>query len=286
MSVRNDALTVQAPAKLNLTLEVLGKRRDGYHEIRSVIQTISLSDTLSFQASDRTEFESDLPEWQAEQSLVSQAVSLLREMTGCSRGVTIKVDKRIPLLSGLGGDSSDAAATLRGLNELWGLGLSLETLSRSAARLGSDVPFFLHGGTALLGGRGEVVTLLPPLPRIWVVLVVPAIPRLPGKTKRLYESLKPAHYTDGRFTDKLVDVLRSGREIDLSLLFNTFENVAFDFFAELRTYRDHMLKVGASAVHLVGSGHSLFTLEKERARAEDLWQRLQQQRLECYLLIT
>ncbi|MBI2830365.1 MAG: 4-(cytidine 5'-diphospho)-2-C-methyl-D-erythritol kinase, partial [Chloroflexi bacterium] len=243
-------LTITAPAKLNLTLEVLGKRPDGYHEIRSVIQTISLNDTLTFQASDWTEFESDSPQWQAEQSLVSRTVSLLRETTSCAKGVTIKVNKRIPLLSGLGGDSSDAAATLRGLNELWGLGLSMEDLTSLASQLGSDVPFLLHGGTALVSGRGEKISPLHSFPRTWVVLVVPAISRLPGKTKHLYESLRPAHYTDGRITDRLVDALRSGQEIDSSYLFNTFENVAFDYFPDLKIYRDHMLNVGATAVHL------------------------------------
>jgi len=112
-------LTVLAPAKLNLTLEVLAKRPDGFHEIRSVIQTINLCDSLHFQLSQSIEFKPDVPNWIPEDSQVSKATSLLQEATGCGKGATIEVRKHIPLVSGLGGDSSDAAAILRGLNQLW-----------------------------------------------------------------------------------------------------------------------------------------------------------------------
>ncbi|MFC1981580.1 4-(cytidine 5'-diphospho)-2-C-methyl-D-erythritol kinase [Chloroflexota bacterium] len=158
-------LTVPAPAKLNLTLEVLGKRPDGFHEIRSVIQAINLCDSLRFQLSQEVTVKSDMPDWSAEESLVSKAASLLQRTTGCSKGASIEVEKLIPLISGLGGDSSDAAAALRGLNQLWKLGLTQEKLVGLAAQLGSDVAFFLYGGTALAEGRGELVTPLPPPPQ-------------------------------------------------------------------------------------------------------------------------
>ena len=277
-------LTVQAPAKLNLTLEVLAKRPDGYHEIRSVFQTINLCDSLRFQLSQKVTFESDMPDWAPERSLVAKAVSLLQETTGCVKGATIEVSKGIPLVSGLGGDSSDAAATLRGLNELWKLELSVEKLFELATQLGSDVAFFLYGGTALVEGRGEVVTPLPPLPHRWVILVVPDAPRLPEKTRQLYASLEASHYTDGQTTQRLVDELREGREP--SILFNTFENVAFTRFSKLRVYRDHMVKMGASNVHLAGSGPTLFTLIKDKSRAEDLYTHCQQQNMETYLVET
>ncbi len=279
-------LTVLAPAKLNLTLEVLAKRRDGFHEIRSVIQTINLCDSLRFRLSQKVIFKSNMPNWIPEESLVFKAASLLQQTTGGSKGATIEVSKRIPLVSGLGGDSSDAAATLRGLNKLWGLGLSPEKLLELAAQLGSDVAFFLYGGTALVGGRGEMVTPLPPVPHMWVVLVAPPVPRLPRKTEQLYASLKATHYTDGQITERLVEELKAGREFTPSLLFNTFENVAFARFSELSVYREHMVKVGAANVHLAGSGPALFTLVKDRSQAEDLYLRLQQQRLESYLAET
>jgi 4-diphosphocytidyl-2-C-methyl-D-erythritol kinase len=279
-------LAVSAPAKLNLTLEVLGKRPDGFHEIRSVIQSINLCDCLRFQLNQEVIFKSDMPDWHSEKSLVSGAASLLQETSGYFKGATIEVEKRIPLMSGMGGDSSDAAAVLRGLNELWGLGLSQGKLLELAARLGSDVSFFLYGGTALAEGRGEAVTPLPPLPWIGAVLVVPDVPRLPGKTKRLYASLEASHYTDGQITGRLVKTLREEREFKPSLLFNTFENVAFAEFSGLKVYREHLLKLGAEAVHLAGSGPTLFTLLKDKAQAEDLATRCQQHGMEVYLVET
>jgi len=279
-------LTVLAPAKINLTLEVLGKRPDGFHEIRSVLQTVNLCDSLHFRLSQQLTFKSSTPDWTAEESLVSRASSLLQKTTGCPEGATIEVAKRIPLVSGLGGDSSDAAATLRGLNKLWELGLSMEQLLELAAQLGSDVAFFIWGGTALAEGRGEVVTPLPPLPHMWVVLVVPDVPRLVGKTAQLYASLKPSHYTDGQITERLVNVLKAGREFKPSLLFNTFENVAFGSFTIRKVYKDHILKLGAPHVHLAGSGPTLFTMLKDKAQAEDLYIRCKNQGMEVYMVGT
>jgi len=279
-------LTVLAPAKLNLTLEVLAKRPDGFHEIRSVIQTINLCDSLHFKLSQNIEFRCDASDWIPEDSLVFKAASLLQEATGCCKGATIEVSKRIPLVSGLGGDSSDAAATLRGLNKLWELSLLRDELLKLAVQLGSDVAFFLYGGTALVEGRGEIVTPLPPLPHMWVVLAMPPVTRLPGKTKQLYASLKASHYTDGQITERLVGELREGREFTPSLLFNTFENVAFTRFSGLRVSRDHIMKIGATNVHLAGSGPALFTLVKDRSQAEDLYIRLKHQRMEPYLAET
>ncbi len=279
-------LTLLAPAKLNLTLEVLAKRPDGFHEIRSVIQTISLCDSLHFQLGQNIELKSNMSKWLPEKSLVSRAASLLREATGCPKGTTIEVNKRIPLMSGLGGDSSDAAAVLRGLNQLWGLGLPLPKLVELASQLGSDVAFFLCGGTALVRGRGEIITPLSSLPHMWVVLAIPPVPRIPGKTERLYASLKSDHYTQGEVTDRLATLLTGSGEITPSMLFNIFESVAFDIFDGLREYREHFLKAGAVSVHLAGSGPALFTLTKEKLQADKIYKNLQRQRLDSYLVET
>lgn len=272
-------ITVSAPAKINLTLEVLGKRADGYHEVRSVMQTISLADTLSFEISENIEFRSDLPGWAGELSITSKAATLLRETTGVDMGASVFVQKGIPLLSGLGGDSSDAAATLLGLNEIWGLHLTLEDMLRLARQLGSDVPFFLYGGTALATGRGEAIAPLPHLPPQWLVLAVPPVKREPGKTRQLYQSLKPYHYTDGAITQRFVDLLNRAGQFDPSLLFNTFENVAFDRYAMLGTTREHMLKIGAPNIHLAGSGPALFSVFGGQAQAETTCARMKGQRL-------
>ena len=276
-------LILLAPAKLNLTLEVVGKRDDGYHEIRSVVQTIGLCDRLLFQASQQTEYSSNMPEWVPQQSLVPRAVDLVREATGCNLGVEIQVEKYIPLMSGLGGDSSDAAVVLRGLNRLWELNLSQEKLRELASRLGSDVALFLYGGTVMIEGRGEKVTPLPSLPTMWVVLVLPEVPREPGKTGRAYANLQEADYTDGRATERLVETLKTGKDFAPSRLFNTFERSAYAGSSELVACRERMLAAGADNVHLAGSGPALFTLIKERTEAEGLHDRLSRPGMEVYL---
>jgi len=278
-------LTVTAPAKLNLTLEVLGNRSDGFHEIRSVIQAIDLCDIMRFKVGEGIKFQCDMEEWSAGESLVNKAADLLQEVAGESRGALITIEKRIPLISGMGGDSSDAAAVLRGLNELWGLGLSQEKLLEIALQLGSDVFFFLHGGTALAEGRGEKVTPLPSLHKMWVVIIVPDVPVKAGKTARMYAGLQAGHYTDGSITKKLVDTLHKGKHFSPSMLFNTFENIAFED-SSLQTYKEHLVKLGASHVHLVGSGPTLFTMFDDKAEAEDLYNSCKNQGMHVYLAQT
>jgi 4-diphosphocytidyl-2-C-methyl-D-erythritol kinase len=189
-------------------------------------------------------------------------------------------------MSGLGGDSSDAAAILRGLNQLWDLGLPLPELVKLASQLGSDIAFFLYGGTALAKGRGEIITPLPSPTRKWVVLIDPPVPEIPNKTGRLYASLMSEHYTEGQITDRLVTTLTGDREVTPSMLFNVFESVALDMFDRLREYREQFLKAGADCVHLAGSGPALFTLIKDKIQADKLYKSLQQQGLEAHLVET
>jgi 4-diphosphocytidyl-2-C-methyl-D-erythritol kinase len=279
-------LTIEAPAKINLTLEVLGKRTDGYHEIRSVIQTLSFCDSLQITSGKEVEFKGNIPEWSSERSLVIKAVESLKKATGSVMGAKIKIKKRIPLISGLGGDSSDAAAILRGLNQFWELNMPPNKLRDMAQNLGSDVSFFLTGGTALMEGRGETITSLPPIPHHWIILIIPDVSRIPGKTKRLYSMLQPAHFTDGKITDKLAADLKLKGEFNTSLLFNTFENVVFARGEELTNYRDHLFKIGAPNVHLAGSGPTLFTILDGKPQAENLVKRLKDLQIEAYLTET
>jgi 4-diphosphocytidyl-2-C-methyl-D-erythritol kinase len=276
---------VKAPAKINLILEVLAERPDGFHEIRSVVQTIGLYDSLRFRPSRQLSFSCDNPDFVSDKSLVPRAAVALREASGSTSGASVEIKKRIPMVAGLGGDSSDAAAVLSGLNQLWELRLSPLELVELASRLGSDVPFFIYGGTALVEGRGEKLKALPPLTHRWVVLIVPPFPRMEEKTRKLYASLKSSHYTDGQITEKLVRALND-KKFRRSMLFNTFENVAFELFPKLKLYRDHFVKLGAYQVHLAGSGPALFTLMDEKMQAENLYARCQFQGLESYLAET
>jgi len=275
-------LTIQALAKINLTLEVLGIRPDGYHDIRSIVQAIGLCDTLEFNNSDDIIIHCDMPGWSAEKSLVSRAVALVHEASGVKKGVKLDIKKRIPLMSGLGGDSSDAAAVLKGLKEFWDLGFTPGDFYKLAAELGSDVFFFLECGTALVEGRGEIVKNLAPLSPMWAVIVVPGTQAGAGKTAGMYAALEPSHYTDGHITERFVDMLADGPGFDFSLLFNTFENIALKNNTSL-TCKEHLLKLGAPHVHLCGSGPALFTLFDDRSAAEELYTRCRNQGMEAYL---
>lgn len=269
-------LEINAPAKINLTFEVLDKRLDGYHDIRSVIQPVKLCDKITIQQSMDVSISCEMPEWSVEKSLVKQALDLIWLASDKSQGASIRLEKNIPLMSGLGGDSSDAAAILDGLNEFWGLGLPPERIIEMAAQLGSDVYFFLGRGTALVEGRGELVSMLPPVPKMWVVLVVPTMPVEMGKTAAMYSKLKPTHFTDGCITQKLVDAIIGGRNIDSSLLFNTFENITFQDNASL-DLKEHLIKLGAPHVHLCGSGPALYTTFDIQPVAEDFYVRCHDQ---------
>ncbi|MFC1968713.1 4-(cytidine 5'-diphospho)-2-C-methyl-D-erythritol kinase [Chloroflexota bacterium] len=279
-------LTISAPAKINLTLEVLGRRDDGYHEIRSVMQTISLCDTLSFEPAEEVYLRCAEPGLESPENLALKAASLLREVTQYPKGVRIRLVKSIPVTSGLGGGASDAAATLKEINKIWETGLSFQELVQLAPRLSSDTAFFLYGGTALVESRGEKVSPLPPCPATWLVLLMPPLPRMSSKTERLYGSLPASHFTQGQFADRAVESLSQGQWADPSLLFNVFESIAFDLFPGLDEYWRRFLEAGAASVYLAGSGPALFTLVKERAEAGRINHALQQLGLKSYLAQT
>ncbi|MDD5190834.1 MAG: 4-(cytidine 5'-diphospho)-2-C-methyl-D-erythritol kinase [Dehalococcoidales bacterium] len=279
-------IKMQAPAKLNLTLEILGKRDDGFHELKSVIQTVSLCDTLTFEEDNEIVYHCNTADWYAEKSLVSKAVTLLMQKTGYDGGVSIGLEKRIPLMAGLGGDSSDAAVVLMGLNQHWKLRFTKRELATMAAELGSDVPFFIYGGTCLMEGRGEKISSLFAVTHRWVLIVTPTALKKPDKTKNAYAKIQPAHYTDGAISAKMVAAIGSKQAFDDSLLYNAFENISFAGNNELAIYREHILRTGAPHVHLAGAGPSLFTVLQDRKQADDLFMRLSNQGMEAYLTET
>jgi 4-diphosphocytidyl-2-C-methyl-D-erythritol kinase len=274
-------LTVYAPAKINLVLEVLGKHND-YHRISSIVQAIDLCDVLNFQLDEEVRFECDAPGLKRD-NLVKQAATLLKESTECSLGARIELRKHIPWGVGLGGGSSDAAATLLALNKLWGLELPLSELVHLASKLGSDVPFFIHKGTALVEGKGEKVTPLPSLPSTSFVLLVPPVPKIPDKTKQMYDNLRVADFTGGQFVRTALASLKQGKMLDRSLMFNVFEEIAFGFFPGLDKYRKILEEAGAPGVYLAGSGPCLFTYSSGKEEAGELFSRLKKRGLECYL---
>jgi 4-diphosphocytidyl-2-C-methyl-D-erythritol kinase len=276
-------MTTTAPAKLNLTLEVLKKRPDGFHEIRSVVQTISFNDKLKIGAAPKVEFKCNIPEWSASKSLVTRAVTLLQNSTGCRQGALIEIEKRIPLSSGLGGDSSNAAAVLRGLNLLWNLKLSLRDLISYASQLGSDIPLFLYGGTVLIEGKGEKIRPLHPMPHMTVILLFPSILKPENKTQQMYSQLTVRNYTPGRITEEFINMLDGKASQPGIGIYNVFEEPAYRFFPGLKEYKQKFLQAGADSVYIAGSGPALFSLTRDDVKACDVQQKLAGMGLQAYL---
>lgn len=278
-------LRSKAPAKLNLTLEALGRRADGYHDIASVIQAIDLADVLTMEPAPDLSLTCDRPSLEGPDNLAFKAAALLKERFAVRNGAHLHLEKAIPEAAGLGGGSSDAAAALRGLAKLWGLRPSPEEMLELAQALGSDVPFFLRGGTALAMGRGEKVTPLSPPRRAWAVVLRPPL-SLERKTARMYAALSSDDFTRGQATSQLAQALEQGRTLEPSLFFNCFENIASRLFPDLESYKKQFLKAGAPWAHLAGSGPSLFTLFTDERPARAAWERLRKQGMEAYLAQT
>ncbi|MFO8011211.1 MAG: 4-(cytidine 5'-diphospho)-2-C-methyl-D-erythritol kinase [Dehalococcoidia bacterium] len=273
-------IELSALAKINLTLEVLGKRDDGYHDIMTVLQTINMADRISLELSDELSFVCHDAGVacvdKLRESLVG-AANLIKRQTGCQLGTVIHVDKiSIPRAAGLGSSSTDCAAVLKGLNRLWELGLGHEDLSLLASAIGSDTPFFIHGGTALAEGRGEKITPVDNPPRTWLVLLSPPIEPVGEKTAQMYGKLDKTHYSDGNRSRRMVEKLKSDGALYFEMLYNTFEIVAFDFFPQLSKYWQMFLDEGFDQVRLAGAGPAMFTLVNEREEGERLVERLKQ----------
>lgn len=281
----HEAFFVRAYAKINLTLDVLGRRPDGYHELASVMQTISLADTMFFRslADGVTEFFCDVPALNGTDNLVYRAVQALREAAGCKRGVRIELQKHIPAQGGLGGGSSDAASVLLALNVWWRLGLSQVHLMDLAARLGSDVPFFVLGGTALVEGRGERVTPLPDLSGLWVVLLKPSVA---VSTPAAFRALMPDDYTTGQATTQFASALRAGGLPPLDELVNALEVGICKDYPAVAESRAALLEAGAQIIRMSGSGPTLFALFPSLAQAQLVYQTLRDSGRQAWLVRT
>lgn len=255
-------LVLPAYAKLNLTLDVLGRHGDGYHEIASVLQTVSLHDLLIVERATTASFAATGPPMAGE-NLVLKAARILEEHAGRSLPVSVRLHKRVPVAAGMGGGSADAATFLRAVIRLYGLTLSPADLHDLAARVGQDVPFLLHGGTALATGLGSTLEALPALPRRWLFLV--AAPPVAVSTRAVYETV------DGRgpsmkLTPVLVGALRAGR-LDAAAGFGN------DLEAATRSLHPELDRVVAPLGALVpgltmtGSGGAFFAAFDSVARA-------------------
>jgi 4-diphosphocytidyl-2-C-methyl-D-erythritol kinase len=255
------ALHRRAPAKLNLGLEIVGRREDGYHELVTIFQTIALYDELTIMPAPAGQLRLAAdPVLGGEENLVLRAARALAARAGTEAGAALTLAKGIPASAGLGGGSSDAASTLRALRDFWGLDTPDEELAALAVRLGADVPFLLRGGTALATGIGEILTPLPPLAPTWFVTLTPELALPPDKTRRLYRALTPGDFGDGARTRAQAERLQRGESLDPALLVNSFAAPLERLFPELAAWRDRFLSAGAPFALPSGSGPTLYTI--------------------------
>lgn len=256
-------------AKINLSLRVLGKRPDGYHEIRTTLQTISLHDDLLFErnVSGEISLSCDDPEIPlGADNLVVRAARSLKDHYSADVGVDVRLHKRIPTKAGLGGGSSNAAVTLLALNKLWQINAGAKDLTSIAADLGADVPFFLHGGSAKGTGTG---TTLTPLPDDEVVHLIVVYPRASVSTTEAYQALNSPVLTSNNPIPILAGSPNEGKFSELNPrsvpeLENDFESVIFDMEPEIKRAKSALITAGAQSALLAGSGSSVFGIFTNR----------------------
>jgi 4-diphosphocytidyl-2-C-methyl-D-erythritol kinase len=260
-------LTVQAPAKVNLTLRVLGRRPDGYHDLESVVAAVTLFDVLEFSASDDLHLACEgIPVSAGEDNLVLRAARLLRTESGTRAGARVRLEKRIPPGRGFGGGSADAAATLVALDALWGLNLAREDLARLGARVGSDVPFFFGSPVAILRGRGERLEAVQARSPWWLAL---AWPDYCLATVDVYAALdRLAESVNGRpEATAILEALEGPASGASALLVNDLEGAARRVRLDGMDLRAVFRESGAAAVGMTGSGSAYFALADTEGQA-------------------
>ncbi len=286
MKRQADKLTRKAYAKINLGLDVVGRLENGYHQVRMIMQTVGIYDRLTFAAGEsgiRIVTDSgELPT--GPNNLIYRAAVLLLETCGVEAGVDIRLEKHIPIAAGMAGGSSDAAATLQGLNDLFALGLTQERLRQLGVRIGADVPYCIMGGTALAEGIGEVLTPLPPAPRCTVLV---AKPDLQVSTKYVYEHLDAGESWQHPDIDGMRSAIESGSLPGVvSRLGNVLETVTAGAYSVIGQIKREMLTRGAMGSLMSGSGPTVFGIYGSREQAQDARSRLEETGLARELFVT
>ncbi|MEN6371723.1 MAG: 4-(cytidine 5'-diphospho)-2-C-methyl-D-erythritol kinase [Armatimonadota bacterium] len=255
-----NGIIVHCRAKINLTLDILDKRPDGYHNLKSVMQSVDVVDTLRIEKNTAGSIKitaslPDLPTGPG--NTVYSASELFFSAAEINSGITIFIEKRIPHQAGMGGGSSDAAGALLGLNKLFGSPLSLAELTDLAAQIGSDVPYFLYGGTAVISGRGEIVEKLPDAPKLDLVVVKPDV-GVP--TAWAYKQLAETdRLRSSASTDFMIDAIKRGdRAAVIGNISNDFDDIVAMEFSEIAEIKNRLLSLGAERAMLSGSGAAVF----------------------------
>ncbi len=265
-------MKVKAYSKINLTLDILNKRDDGFHTLKSVLVPISLYDSITVEKSGELSFSCDIPELRGDDNYCVRAAKLFFQKTGISGGAAIKLQKHIPYPAGLGGGSSDAAAVLNCLNALYDFPLTREELLAAGAAVGSDVPFCMAGVPSLCEGRGEILTHLDSIPKLYITVAIGG-GRMP--TSKAFAAYDESAVKPTDFTDKFVAALKNGdRRGMTSAMGNAFTDVCAKLCPETKEMRSRLRSCGAEAAILSGSGPSVFGVfaakERSVAAAKDL----------------
>jgi 4-diphosphocytidyl-2-C-methyl-D-erythritol kinase len=258
----------KAYAKINLCLEVLGKRDDGFHEIKTIVQTIDMADDIDITESDTLTIDCDDVGIPSDSNIVNTAAKVLLEYCCVTRGAHISLAKNIPVGFGFGGGSADAAATLYGLNLIWKLGLSTVELIDVAAKIGSDVPALLTGGTILAEGAGEIICELPSISGPDILLICPSL-TIPEKTRHMYSHITQMHYSDGGATDRMINNINQQKLIDTDI-FNIFETIAMTNFKGLSELYTMVQCIGGVTPHLCGAGPAMYCLLEDQGKCKQL----------------
>lgn len=262
-------ISIKAYAKINLALDILRRRKDGYHDVRMIMQTVKLHDRLVMKktASPSITLTSNIPYMaNNESNLVYIAARMFIEANQISSGVYIHLDKKIPISAGMAGGSTDAAATLIGMNELSGTGLSLSALQEIGRNIGADVPYCLMKGTALAEGIGEILTPLPPAPECFCLIVKPPFGI---STKQAYESLAIGSHTKHPDIDCMINAITAGDLTAVSgMLSNVFEDSAIKEYPVINDIKSRLISLGALGSLMSGSGPAVFGLFIDRKKAQ------------------
>ncbi|GAA0353411.1 4-(cytidine 5'-diphospho)-2-C-methyl-D-erythritol kinase [Bacillus horti] len=268
-------VSYKAPAKINLTLDVLHKRDDGYHEVEMVMTTIDLADQLHFTLREDKKIILDCSASYVptdQRNLVYQVAKLLQERFGVEQGVSVYIEKNIPVAAGLAGGSSDAAMAIKGLNELWKLNLSIEQMAEIGAEIGSDVPFCIYGGTALATGRGEIIHPLPSPPPFWVILAKPPIG---VSTGNIYRKLKASEITEHPNTERMIEAIKEKDFPTMAAtLGNVLEEVTLKEHPQVQRIKERMQKDGADGVLMSGSGPTVYAITQKESKVQRLYNAL------------
>lgn len=276
-----------AKAKINLGLRVLGKRADGYHEVDMLMQSIELADQLTFVRDSQLTLQLDNQQLQADpqENLIIKAARVLAAHTGFKCGAKITLQKRIPIAAGLAGGSSDAAATLRGLNRLWQTGLTMRELENLATQIGSDVAFCVQGGTQRATGRGEILQPLAPLPKMNLVVFKP---NFGVSTQKVYQAFNLQKVTRKVDIGQLITAVQTAKiEEIIASMGNDLESVTLALHPEIGLIKRAMLDWGASYALMSGSGPTVFAVVDNLAIARKIVEELPKEHLgDSYLTST